>query len=87
MDLLIIVVVAAAICAYFLWGRKPAVAAAATAAAGAGGSGDAPLPSLEAYRQSRPSNFYLGKPTCSHCGSSFVDQGRCRNCGTTLFRG
>ncbi|HSV69696.1 MAG TPA: hypothetical protein VLI72_06250 [Methylibium sp.] len=79
MEMLIIVLVAAAIGAYFLWGRKPAAAP--------GSAGDAPLASLEAYRQSRPSNFYLGKPTCSQCGSTFVEKGTCRNCGTTLFRG
>lgn len=83
MEMLIIVAVAAAIGAYFLWGRKPAGPSSAGGAAAAAG----PLASLEAYRQSRPSNFYLGKPTCSDCGSSFVERGTCRNCGATLFRG
>lgn len=84
MDLLIIAVVAAAIGAYFLWGRKPAAASAPASGAAA----TAAVGTLEDYRRSRPSNFYLGKPTCSHCGSSFVDpKGSCRNCGTTLFRG
>jgi|GEM_PF-3462010 hypothetical protein len=84
MEMLIIVAVAAAIGAYFLWGRKPASANAAGSAATAAG----PLASLEAYRQSHPSNFYLGKPTCSQCGSRFVDShGSCTNCGTALFRG
>ena len=85
MEMLIIVAVAAAIGAYFLWGRKPA---SASAAGGGTTTAAAPLPSLDAYRQSRPSNFYLGKPTCSQCGSRFVDShGSCTNCGTALFRG
>ena len=80
MELLIVVLVAVGIGAYLLWGRKPA--------APPEGSAGAPLASLAAYRQSRPSNFYLDKPTCSQCGSRFVDaNGRCNNCGTTLFRG
>ncbi len=79
--LIIVLAIAAAVGAYLLWRRKPVAVVAS------GASGDGPLASLEAYRQSRPSNFYLGKPTCSQCGSHFVDNGTCRNCGTTLFRG
>lgn len=88
MEMLIIVAVAAAIGAYFLWGRKPADAGSSAGAAGGSSAAAAPLGSLEAYRKSHPSNFYLGKPTCSHCGSRFVDsRGSCTNCGAALFRG
>jgi hypothetical protein len=85
MEMLIIVLVAAAVGAYFLWGRKPAEAAAAASGSPAA---SAAVGTLADYRRTRPSNFYLGKPTCSHCGSYFVDpNGSCRNCGATLFHG
>lgn len=87
MEMLILVLVVAAIAAYFLWGRRGDSDAALVAAASAA---DGPLASVEAYRQRSPSNFYLGKPTCNRCGSTLVDTSgsvtSCRNCGTALYR-
>lgn len=78
MELLLVALVALGIGAYLRWGRTSMIQPAA----------DGPLPdSLEAYRLRHPSNFHLNQPTCCRCGSRFVStQGRCNNCGATLFR-
>jgi hypothetical protein len=90
MEMLILVLVAAAIAGYFLWGRRGSTTEPLTTAAAPTATAGAPLASIDAYRRSSPSNFYLGKPTCNRCGSTLVDTSgsvtSCRNCGTELYR-
>jgi hypothetical protein len=92
-NIVIVIVVAAAI-AYFVWkqlsGKGPTAATAGAGTPPAAGAAATTTPaSYEDYRRTSPSNMINGKLTCNRCGSnrirSSATSGRCDNCGATLY--